>query len=97
MGGRTGPRIALKLIEAGLAPQTPVIVAWAISRPEQGHRAASLAEIAAAESVNAGGSPVLLCIGKAFALLSESGLRGVAANNAAASCNLNNEAAVSMP
>ena len=97
MGGRTGPRIARKLIEAGLAPQTPVIVAWAISRPEQGHRAASLAEIAAAESVNAGGSPVLLCIGKAFALLRESGLRGVAANNAAASCNLNNEAPVSMP
>ena len=81
MGGRTGPRIARKLMEAGLAPHTPVIVAWAISRPEQGHRAATLAEIAAAESVNAGGSPVLLCIGEAFASLQESASLGRAASN----------------
>ena len=41
MGGRTGPRIASRLIEAGLAPSTPVLVAWSVSRPGQGHRTMS--------------------------------------------------------
>jgi len=69
MGGRTGGRIARALIAHGLAPDTPALVAWAISRPDQGRRRASLAEIAQGESLAAAGSPVLLCVGAAFGAL----------------------------
>lgn len=69
MGGRTGPRIARKLMDHGLDGATPVIVAWSVSRPEQGHRTTTLGDIAASDDVQAGGSPVLLCIGTAFANL----------------------------
>lgn len=68
MGGRTGGRIARELIAHGLAPTTPALVAWAVSRPQQGRRETTLGEIARGDDLQAGGSPVLLCVGAAFGL-----------------------------
>lgn len=67
MGGRTGPRIASRLIEAGLSPATPVLVAWSVSRPGQGHRTMRLADLAAAATAAQPGQPTIVCIGAAFA------------------------------
>ncbi|MFN3890275.1 MAG: siroheme synthase CysG [Beijerinckiaceae bacterium] len=67
MGGRTGPRIARRLLSEGLASSTPVIVAWAVSRAGQGHRSTTLAELAGEESASQAGQPTILCIGAAFA------------------------------
>ena len=76
MGGRTGPRIAARLIEAGLSPSTPVLVAWSVSRPEQGHRTTVLAQLAKEETAAQSGQPTIVCIGAAFApALRESGWR----------------------
>ena len=67
MGGRTGPRIATRLIEEGLSPATPVLIAWSVSRAEQGHRAITLGELAAESSAAQAGLPTIVCVGAAFA------------------------------
>ena len=66
MGGRTGPRIAARLMEHGLPAGTPVLVAWAVSRPEQGHRATTLGALAREETALQKGQPTIVCIGEAF-------------------------------
>ena len=67
MGGRTGPRIAAKLMEHGLAADTPVLVAWSVSRPDFGSRAMMLSDLGALESAAERGKPTIVCIGAAFA------------------------------
>lgn len=66
MGGRTGPRIAARLVEHGLPSSTPVLVAWSVSRPEQGHRATTLGALATEETGAQKGQPTIVCIGEAF-------------------------------
>ncbi len=67
MGGRTGPRIAARLLAEGLAATTPVLVAWSVSRADQGRRATTLAELATEDSAAQAGQPTIVCIGSAFA------------------------------
>ena len=66
MGGRTGPRIAARLLSEGLAPSTPVLVAWSVSRADQGRRATTLAGLALEDSAAQAGQPTIVCIGAAF-------------------------------
>jgi len=67
MGGRTGPRIADRLIAEGLSDATPVLVAWSVSRAEQGHRATTLGDLALETSAAQAGLPTIVCVGAAFA------------------------------
>ena len=46
MGGRTGGEIARRLIDLGLAPGTPVAIAFAIGGPEQSLLTIDLARLA---------------------------------------------------
>lgn len=66
MGGRTGPRIAARLMEHGLAQETPVIVAWSVSRPEFGNRRMTLRDLSGLESAAEAGRPTIVCVGAAF-------------------------------
>jgi uroporphyrin-III C-methyltransferase / precorrin-2 dehydrogenase / sirohydrochlorin ferrochelatase len=66
MGGRTGPRIAAALAENGLPASTPVLVAWSVSRPDQGWRATNLAGLANEDTAAQAGQPTIVCIGEAF-------------------------------
>ena len=53
MGKRTFPQLAARLIDAGLPPATPAILAEAVSRPEQKisrHTVATLSDLLAQES-----------------------------------------------
>lgn len=53
MGKRTFPQLAVRLIDAGLPPATPAILAEAVSRPEQKisrHTVATLSDLLAQES-----------------------------------------------
>ncbi|WP_306111009.1 MULTISPECIES: uroporphyrinogen-III C-methyltransferase [Roseovarius] len=53
MGKRTFPQLAARLIESGLQPTTPAILAEAVSRPEQKitrHTVATLSDLLAQES-----------------------------------------------
>ena len=67
MGGRTGPRIAARLLAEGLAASTPVLVAWSVSRSDQGLRTTTLAELSREDSAAQAGQPTIVCIGSAFA------------------------------
>ena len=67
MGGRTAPAIAGRLIEAGLADTTPVVVAAGISRPEETRWCGTLADLVAGAGPVNDGQPVLIGIGAVFA------------------------------
>ena len=74
MGGRTGPRIAARLLAEGLSGATPVLVAWSVSRAGQGHRTTTVSELAREDSAAQAGQPTIVCVGAAFA----QAMRGVA-------------------
>ncbi|WP_336068870.1 siroheme synthase CysG [Nitratireductor rhodophyticola] len=78
MGGRTGREIARRLIELGLAPGTPVAIAFAVGGPEQSLLTIDLARLASEDHSPAAGRPVLIGIGRVF------GERAVAAMISAA-------------
>jgi uroporphyrin-III C-methyltransferase/precorrin-2 dehydrogenase/sirohydrochlorin ferrochelatase len=66
MGARTGPAAAAKLLAEGLAPETPVVVMTAVSRPEEKVERLSLCALAACGGI-AHDQPVLIGIGQVFA------------------------------
>ncbi len=65
MGGRTAPMAAEKLLGEGLACETPVVVMWSVSRPDQRHRTMYLRDLA--DTVISTEQPVIVCIGHVFA------------------------------
>ena len=71
MAGRTAPQIAQRLMALGLAPETPVVLMEALSRPEERRWTGSLAALPQACAGQFTG-PVLIGIGQAFAVASES-------------------------
>jgi len=66
MAGRTGPLIARKLLDHGMAADSPVLIGWSVSRRAQGHASLSLQALADGYENPAPGSPALLCIGGVF-------------------------------
>ncbi|MGE0407879.1 MAG: siroheme synthase CysG [Amphiplicatus sp.] len=64
MGARMAPALARRLLAEGLAPETPAVVAEAVSRPRETFSRTSLAGLLDAEIET--GEPVLLGIGTVF-------------------------------
>jgi len=67
MGGRTAARIASRLLEEGLPPETPVAVASAVSRPEQSLSQGCLADLEKTVLEVDTSAPVIIGIGGVFA------------------------------
>jgi uroporphyrin-III C-methyltransferase/precorrin-2 dehydrogenase/sirohydrochlorin ferrochelatase len=84
MGGRTAASLAERLLTEGLAPATPVIVAEALTRPEESLFATTLAALA--DGIATPQGPVLLGIGRCFATASA---RLAAGSNGAATASSN--------
>lgn len=68
MGRRTAARLAGALIDEGLSPDTPAIVATNVSRPEAQSRPTDLAGLAAGAALGADAAPTLVLIGRALAV-----------------------------
>jgi len=66
MAGRTAPRIARRLMDAGLPAATPVVVVESLSRADESRRAGSLAGLPALCADEFDG-PVLIGVGQVFA------------------------------
>lgn len=66
MGARTGAEAAARLMEEGLAADTPVVVMTAVSRPEEKVEALTLSELEARGEI-AHEHPVLIGVGRVFA------------------------------
>ncbi len=66
MGGRTAGAIAKTLVDHGLSPQTPVVIAKAISRPGQRHWTGQLRELPDAMGEIGHDEPVLIGVGTVF-------------------------------
>ena len=66
MGGRTAQALATRLIGAGLAPSTPVIVATSVSRPAASMEAMTLADLQTIKLDPTVLGPVLVAIGRAL-------------------------------
>ncbi len=69
MGARTAPRLAERLMEAGAGPQTPVIIAAAVSRPGEHVTATTLSQLQ--HKTVETDAPVLLGVGAVFAGISK--------------------------
>ena len=67
MGARTSAALARRLIAAGRAPSTPVLVATNVSRPDETRCAGTLGDLAEGRLAMDHASPVILAIGEAFA------------------------------
>lgn len=67
MGGRTGPELAARLLAAGRAAQTPVVIGEDVSRPEERFRRMTLGELAAGPLERESSGPVTIAIGEALA------------------------------
>jgi len=67
MGARTSRTLAQRLIDAGRAASTPVIVSENVSRPNSRHAAVTLGQLACGQARMDRSSPVLLSIGDVFA------------------------------
>ncbi|HKU99330.1 MAG TPA: siroheme synthase CysG, partial [Vineibacter sp.] len=67
MGGRTASAIAQRLLAAGLAASTPVVVAAGIARSEASHWCATLDDLRGGTGPIDINQPVLIGIGRAFA------------------------------
>ena len=67
MGGRTAGQIAERLIGEGLAPETPVVMAAAISRADQQNWTGTLAQLGRGSDELGLDQPVLIGIGTVFA------------------------------
>lgn len=65
MGGQKAPELAARLIAEGLPTNTPVVIAWAVSRPHERYLRVSLAEVTTLAIDHA--DPVLIGIGAVFA------------------------------
>jgi uroporphyrin-III C-methyltransferase/precorrin-2 dehydrogenase/sirohydrochlorin ferrochelatase len=81
MGGRTAGSMSARLLDEGLAPNTPACAVAALSRPEETRWTGPLAELEHGMAILPPGQPVLVGIGHVFAvaaLLRQSG--GKAAN-----------------
>jgi len=65
MAGRTAPGISKRLLDEGLSPQTPVVVATSVSRPDQQVRRTTLQGLGRITS-NSTHGPVLIGIGDVF-------------------------------
>ncbi|MFZ2100826.1 MAG: siroheme synthase CysG [Oricola sp.] len=68
MGGRTAGAIAATLMERGLAADTPVVVAKAVSRPGETHRIGTLSGLPSAMREIGYDEPVLIGVGQVFAV-----------------------------
>jgi uroporphyrin-III C-methyltransferase / precorrin-2 dehydrogenase / sirohydrochlorin ferrochelatase len=68
MGGRTAPRIAAQLQRHGLPAETPVAVVSGVSRTNQTRWTGSLDEVEAGGAAFDNSQPVLIGIGRAFAV-----------------------------
>lgn len=79
MAGRTAPVIARRLAAEGMALDTPVSVAAAISRAEEHYWHGSLGELIAGADAGSGGQPVLIGVGAAFARTAREGCAADAA------------------
>lgn len=69
MGGRTAAAIATTLIASGLSPPTPVVVASAVSRPNERRWAGRLDDLCRAMDEIGTDEPVLIGVGQVFAAL----------------------------
>jgi len=74
MGGRTAGAISATLIDHGLSPEMPVVIAKAVSRPGQRHWTGMLRDLPAAMGGIGHDEPVLIGVGSIFA-----GARGYSA------------------
>lgn len=66
MGGRTSGEIAAKLIAGGLSPQTPVIVAANVSRPDERRWSGELCQLGQGIAGIGTHDPVLIGVGRVF-------------------------------
>ena len=67
MGGRTSPAIAQRLLEHGMAPDMPVMLAYSVSRPQMKVFRTTLIELSDPASGGQTEGPVLIAIGSVFA------------------------------
>ncbi len=68
MGGRTGAELAARLIGEGLPADTPVVALAAVSRPEETRWLGRLDRLGGGLQALAGDQPVLVGIGRVFAV-----------------------------
>lgn len=66
MAGRTAPAIARRLLDHGLAADTPITIAAAISRPDAAIWHGTLADLGAGGRAPSDARPVIMGIGQAF-------------------------------
>ena len=71
MGGRTAPEIARRLMVEGLASSTPAVAMSAVSRAEAATWTGTLAGLARLQPAFASDLPILIGIGRAFAVCAE--------------------------
>lgn len=74
MGAGTGGEAARRLLQAGLAAATPVVVMTAISRPEERVETLTLAGLAGRGEIDHE-QPVLIGIGRVFAKVQDAAAR----------------------
>jgi uroporphyrin-III C-methyltransferase/precorrin-2 dehydrogenase/sirohydrochlorin ferrochelatase len=68
MGGRTAPEIANRLLAEGLSPGTPAVALASVSRHDERRWHGVLADLAAAPPFRDTSAPVLIGIGRSFAM-----------------------------
>ncbi|AXS42149.1 siroheme synthase CysG [Breoghania sp. L-A4] len=68
MGGRTAQSIATRMIGEGRAPETPVVIAAKIGRPDRQLSNLSLAQLASGAFAREDDGPVLIGVGEVFAM-----------------------------
>lgn len=66
MGGRTAGEFGRRLIEAGLPPDTPAVLASSVARPDEFVRSGTVAGLEGLSAAVAEGCPVLVGIGRVF-------------------------------
>ena len=66
MGGRTASEFARRLIEAGLPPDTPAVLASGLTRPDEVIRGGEVRGLGALAEQASGSAPVLIGIGRMF-------------------------------
>lgn len=75
MAGKTGPSIARHLVEHGLSPEVPVVMAAGIGRRDAWQWAGTLGDLRS-QAPTTTGLPVLLAIGRALKTAAASGAAG---------------------
>ncbi len=79
MGGRTASAIADRLMQNGMSAETPVVIASAVSRPEQRVWRCALGGLARSMAEAGNDEPIIIGVGKVFSATRQQGQAAVAA------------------